>query len=178
MEGRSSGASWYGFESNVAEIDSPSGVVNGVLFLHWYSWFKCPLFPWLLSHTPLNTHSFTRIHAFAQHCGVHNIAGDWSWGRVRTQDQIHDSVCLFWVTTVTLHTGSLMDIFCWKLLCTHNYPTAQAHTQMLEVNGFCGCFSSCAVIKEGQSLLKVARWELRRHRISASLGSQLNCVDR
>lgn len=46
-------------------------------------WFKCPLFPQLLSHTPLNTHLFARVHAFAQDDKAYNAAWDRSCEMVR-----------------------------------------------------------------------------------------------
>lgn len=36
------------------------------------------------THAPLNTHSFTRMHAFLLHCRVHNAVGDWFRVRVKT----------------------------------------------------------------------------------------------
>ena len=58
-------------ESNLAEMESPFGVWKGVLFLRCCCQFRRPLVPWLLSHTPLNTHSLALL------CSrVHNAIGD------------------------------------------------------------------------------------------------------
>ena len=47
-------------------------VISALMFL-----VQMPIiFSVTFTHTPLNTHSFTRIHAFVQHCEVHNAAGD------------------------------------------------------------------------------------------------------
>lgn len=126
-------------------------VISALMFL-----VQMPIISLVTFTHTLNTHSFTHIHAFAQHFRVHNAARiDLVQGPGLSQT--HDLDCLFWSTTVTLHTGTLMDKSCWEVLCTvthkclRTYTSAQAHTKTLKVNGFCGCFSSSANIKDSLS---------------------------
>lgn len=82
----------------------------------------------LLSHTPLNTHSFTRIHGFAQHSARWTMLLGIDLVKGSGLRQTHN---LFWVTTVTLHIGTLMDLSCWKVLCTITHKRTSTHTNAL-----------------------------------------------